>query len=348
MNVGNLKLVTLIILIILVILIITLLIIRTKKKSPLSEAFQESPPLSIHFLNSEEAQQIVRTNHPSYFQKMKPMELVARNVLKSEKDYQESNIVSITQDFYCSQILEYNDLEKRCIQKLVKNTLQQNPYPQLLKYFINWTFIKVSSSFEDGLPHTIDKYIVIPENFISEIVHIVQNNNMGEAIKIYGSTLSHEQIHVLQRQYPDIFNTLYTQFWTYKRVPEIKINPLIDKHVGNYQRLNPDGLENNYIFKIKSHFYLVVYVKLNNYELENVTKYGLLINDINWKVITNKKLTDFSSYLNYFGNIGNNYHPNELVATLLSENIMLPNHYNKHKAQNCMAVKKLRAWVDSL
>ena len=333
MNKQSLRLLSLIVLTIIIILIILRVIVDKKLSIKLLESFQINSNLNIQFMEISEAQSIIRSYHRPYFKKMKPMELVARNVLNDEKEFSNNEIVTKTENFYCSHILEFSSLEKKYISELILKTMNRSSYKQLNKYFVDWKLIKVDSLFEDGLPHTIDKYIVIPDNFVTELINLMKKNKIEEAIKNYGSTLTHEQIHVLQRIYPRLFNQLYTKYWRYKLFPEQKLNLLIDHHVGNKQRLNPDGLNNNYMFKLKDNSYMIVYVKLNSYELENVTKYGLLVDDINLTKIGNSTLDNYTYYLNYFGNIGNNYHPNELVATLLSEYVMLPGLYKNRKVQ---------------
>ena len=92
----------------------------------------------------------------------------------------------------------------------------------------------------------------------------------------------------------------------------------------------------------------MVYVKLNNNSLEDVSKFGLIINSQNFKVIETSLLKNYSKYLTYFGNIGNNYHPNELVATLLSEYIMLSKYYGNSRVQKCSAIFQLKKWIETL
>ena len=91
-----------------------------------------------------------------------------------------------------------------------------------------------------------------------------------------------------------------------------------------------------------------MYVKLNDVHLENVTKYGLAIESSNLRVRKNKVLNHYSDYLNYFGGIGNNYHPNELIATLLSEYIMLPEYFKNQKVQNCQAITEIKRWIRTI
>lgn len=333
----------------LILLTITIIWVTLKLHTQVKlESFDDSPNINVNFIKESQAKSIIKKNHQFYFRKLQPMELVARNVLKKESDYHQPNIISTIEDFYCSQILEFSDEEEILIRELIIETISKCPYKQLIKYFRNWNIIKVTNLFEDGLPHTIDKYIIIPENFVQGVINLISKSHHMEAIFSYGSTLSHEQIHVLQRIHPNIFSNLYTQFWNYTYISEGKMSPIIDNYVDKYQRLNPDGLNNNYWFQLEKHRLLMVYVKLNNYSLEDVSKFGLVINSHSLKVIEASPLKNYSKYLSYFGNIGNNYHPNELVATLLSEYIMLSDYYGNSKVQECPAILQIKKWIKTL
>ena len=347
MRLNNLRLVSLCLLIGIIIWI--WMKIKGSSRMLLSvESFEIESKFMINFMSLEKAQEIIRTHHRSYFKKMKPMELVARNVISEESEYYHCDVVSKIENFYCSHIQEFSWLEKKFLKDLIIQTVKKSPHKQLTKYFIDWNLIKVDNDFEDGLPHTIDKYIVISEDFVSDIQKLIESNQKQEAIINYGSTLTHEQVHVLQRVHASIFDRLYVKYWRYTSFSEKSINTLIEQYVGPYQRLNPDGLNNNYLFKLSNNQYLIVYVKLNDVHLENVTKYGLAIESSNLRVRKNKVLNHYSDYLNYFGGIGNNYHPNELIATLLSEYIMLPEYFKNQKVQNCQAITEIKRWIRTI
>lgn len=347
MRLVNLRLVSLCLLIGIIIWI-WININRTSKGSLAIESFEVESKFKINFMSIQKAQEIIRRHHSSYFKRMKPMEIVARNVISNESEFYQPDIVSKIEHFYCSHILEFSSFEQKLLKELIIQTVKKSPNKQLTKYFLDWNLIKVDNYFEDGLPHTIDKYIVIPEDFVLDIQKLFESNQIKEAIINYGSTLTHEQVHVLQRVQSPIFDKLYVHHWRYTSFPEDPINILIDQYVGPYQRLNPDGLNNNYLFKLSNNQYLIVYVKLNDTHLENVTKYGLAIESSNLRVKSNKVLNQYPDYINYFGGIGNNYHPNELIATLLSEYIMLPEYFKNQRVHNCQAVREIKKWIHTL
>ncbi len=347
MRLVNLRLVSLCLLIGIIIWI-WININKPSGKSLSIESFEVESKFKINFMSIPKAQEIIRRHHSSYFKRMKPMEIVARNVISDESEFYQSDIVSKIEHFYCSHILEFSSLEQKLLKELIIQTVKKSPNKQLSKYFLDWNLIKVDNYFEDGLPHTINEYIVIPEDFVLDIQKLFESNQIKDAIINYGSTLTHEQVHVLQRVHPSIFDRLYVHYWRYTSFPEEPINLLINHYVGPYQRLNPDGLNNNYLFKLTNNQYLIVYVKLKDEHLENVTKYGLTIKRPGFRIQSNKFLNEYSDYINYFGGIGNNYHPNELIASLLSEYIMLPEYYKNQRVHNCQALMEVKRWIKTL
>ena len=85
---------------------------------------------------------------------------------------------------------------------------------------------------------------------VSEVINLISQGKHQEAIISYGSTLSHEQIHVLQRSHPEIFSNLYTQSFshhlryknqailvTYKTINED--NPLLDCRLSGLNEYSP-------------------------------------------------------------------------------------------------------------
>ena len=129
---------------------------------------------------------------------------------------------------------------------------------------------------------------------------------------------------------------LYLQYWNFG----YESKNYIDQYVGDHQRLNPDGLNKYWYFKISSNHHLYPYVKLKSTSLEKITKYGLLVS--NQKVIKNDILKNYQSYQQFFCYISNNYDPNELSASLISEYLL--NQYFHHKPQ-CPSIEVLKKWM---
>lgn len=91
---------------------------------------------------------------------------------------------------------------------------------------IPWTLVKVSSTIENGYPHTLGSYIMLPDGFC----------NAGSVLNQM-QTLMHEKIHVYQRLFPFETSILIVNFWHYNVVnvrhhfKRIRGNPDVDEFV---------------------------------------------------------------------------------------------------------------------
>jgi hypothetical protein len=71
---------------------------------------------------------------------------------------------------------------------------------------IQYTLAFCKDSCENGLPHTSDaNTIMIPESYSKQ--YLV-------------TTIQHEKIHLLQRRYPELWETWYTNLWSYRLAEE--------------------------------------------------------------------------------------------------------------------------------
>jgi len=123
---------------------------------------------------------------------------------------------------------------------------------------IPWNIIKIiGNQYEYGLPHTRNKYIIIPKNII--------NNNLY-------TTLIHEKLHIYQRLYPkDIYIYLkennYTKHLLIKNNIKSRSNPDLDEW------LYKDNLNNiykcEYISDNPENILQVKYEPINNSHYEH-------------------------------------------------------------------------------
>lgn len=313
--------------------------------------------MSYSFLNKKQSCDVFIKHHTNYFNELQKYESVARNCINNIDEYEPQTIKSKCQTFYCNNTLDFTNDEQEQLQyvielleqHIIKNTRQGTlgiiDSFNLRKHFGNWNFIKVSNSIENELPHTIDKYIVLSVSFLEQMNDLIANNNKIQLLKNTGATIIHEQVHVLQRMNPKIFELLYSKYWNFKKLYNIPIF----KFVKEKQRLNPDGMELNWGFQIALETYLIPIVLLTNVNedtgenasIEKFEKYGLVIND--GKVIKRDKLNNFGNYINYFCGNNNNYHPNELSASLVSEYLL--NDYFEYNVK-CPAIKNMVHWFN--
>lgn len=327
-----------IILVILIILLIFQLFIIYRSPKEFFEI--ESP--NIIFLNKNLSCIYFKKYHTQYFSKFQPKESVARNCIQNENEFNSNTIIEKCKLFYCLNTLDFSNNEKKNIRYIISLIKKRIP-TTFFNYIKGIKFIKVSKNIESELPHTIHDSIVLPQLFLNQIKTYIKKKNIYELNKYIACTIVHEYIHILQRFNYKLFKILYSQFW-----PFIKVRSnILNKYLNNSQRLNPDGIDQNWAFKLNSNELVLPYVNLKNKNLEFVDKFGLKlkIQNKNYIILDNKKLNYYDEFINYFCGINNNYHPNELSASLISEYFF--NDYYKHNL-NCQAYIQLKKWFHTV
>lgn len=155
----------------------------------------------------------------AFFDRLTSFDLVAR----------QSHSTAHYKKKYSSSIIDFNPEEKVQLEDFVnKADIMTKRYKKVQQ--IPWKFVKLSPGIEQDYPHTLQKYIMLPYNFIS---------NTSIPLKEKVKTLIHEKIHVFQRTYPTETRLLIRQYWGFRPVC-ISPQQLAQK------RTNPDTDENIY------------------------------------------------------------------------------------------------------
>lgn len=108
-----------------------------------------------------------------------------------------------------------------------------------------WNFLKVGGDLDGEFPHTRGKHIVLPGHVCRWLVGQARGASKPPLNSI--ELLLHEQLHVLQRAQPELFDSLYTGQWGFIRAKSIKTCPWIVQH----QLLNPDAIDCPWVFPIR-------------------------------------------------------------------------------------------------
>jgi hypothetical protein len=274
--------------------------------------------------------QIIKKFHTNYFLKMEKKESKIRGCYKLK-----------CPNYYCKNILSFSKMEKKSmlwllsiVKKFIDKTIPSwKNYP--------WNFIKVSKKIEGGMPHTINLLIVIPESISSSISFLYKKKKFTELIEEYGLIFIHEYIHVIQKLNPNIFNNLYQNYWRYS-YKKVNIPPLLLEK----QRINPDGLDTNWVFnkKDKSQIAHHVVLKKNTNQLDHIDIVTLNVKQDD----TLNKVKSDNEFKSFFCNNSQNYHPHENSASLISEYILFKNGYNINFNNNCKAIKQMEKWILSI
>ena len=231
--------------------------------------------------------------------------------------------------------MEFNENEKDIL-----NNFLEDFFSKLTKYnyiFNNLKLIKVTNKIENGMPHTRNIAIILPENLIT-------NNYEMSFINL----ISHEQFHVFQRYNQNLINNLYTNYWNMKYIKNIP------QEILDLNRTNPDALPNiHWLFPLNNNKYILpmcLYKRNSNNIRETNNIYFTLEKDYKFLDLENeiqnpKLLRDNDEFRSFFGNeVSNNYHPNELSASLFE--ILIEKHILKQELPKIPALLKLEEFLN--
>jgi hypothetical protein len=207
---------------------------------------QPSRP-EIRFLDAKQAAgAVVSEEHGPYFSLMQTLEMSAKtgraitgDNLQQQRDECRRRYGEATLDFSPDEIAEITWV----INEL--HAYLESEYSKIAE--LDWSLIKLDSSIEGGMAHTRGPHIVLPSTLLQAATSRAQRSR-AERLSVLGMWLLHEQIHVAQRVYPEIFEQLYTDVWGFRRVDFGAPHPWLVKH----QLINPDAVESAWIYPMVS------------------------------------------------------------------------------------------------
>jgi hypothetical protein len=180
---------------------------------------------------------------PAYFDHLQPMEMET----KTGRAIEAGTIAEKRAECrrrYQAAVKEFTADEQTALRDAAAHVdeLVRKDYPRFAD--TPWNFLKVASNLEGGMPHTRGKHIIFAEHICRGIA---AQSRTGRERSI-GTTelLLHEQMHVVQRANPELFDSLYTKQWGFIRAKSIKTCPWIVEH----QLVNPDAVDCSWVFPI--------------------------------------------------------------------------------------------------
>lgn len=214
---------------------------------PVASAPPEQAGPRIIFLDAEQAGlMLVDEENGPYFSLMQPLEMSAKTGraitganLEEQRAECRRRYREATLEFSADEIAEVT---------WVINELQaylKHRYAKIAA--LDWNLLKLDSSIEGGMAHTRGPAIVLPSELLRAAV---SRNDAGRAerLSLLGLWLLHEQLHVVQRLYPELFEQLYTEQWGFRRVDFGEPNPWLVKH----QLINPDAIDDHWIYPVRA------------------------------------------------------------------------------------------------
>ena len=248
--------------------------------------------------------------------------------------------------FYCERLEDFTKYEKLLLNWAYDNIYKMTP-ENLRFLYKNMTFGKYTNSVENGFPHTHKNVIFLTDGFISNLIPYYNKNMVNEMIENIGVIIIHECVHIWQRKEKEIFYKLYVYYWNFIKVDKIHNNIL--KH---RIRFNPDGPDTNWVYKTGTNYIIPLSIyKENGTNIGNVDCVGVFLdkNGISFSMphkddIKIKNLNDIDGFNKLFKNVhGNNYHPHELSAELISIFYLQQMNISHNKFNN-KALDKLGIW----
>ena len=211
------------ILICIILIIVGILLILNRKNN--IENFSESK-IKINYLSAKKAAKVF-LNSEKFPQadKFRSNEIYARTTYYGSS----SNIKrmrEIAKKIYSKNTINFTEADKFKINNVLNSLKKRimnfnNKNNTNFPVMKTWNLIKISSDIDWGFPYTIDNYIVISDDFITNV-----------SKKQMLSTLFHEQFHIYQRKYPIIFKKLYSK-WNFQYIKNFKLPSKIDDNIPN-------------------------------------------------------------------------------------------------------------------
>jgi hypothetical protein len=132
--------------------------------------------------------------------------------------------------------LDFAEDERRALtwfaQKI--NTLLVDDFPLFAHQ--PWRFVKVKDAHCGGLMYTRTDCIILNQSMVTRLCQARKESDETRALQGGALLLVHEQVHILQRFYPDRFSPLYEEVWGFMR-GRVAPNRWLTRH----QVTNPDA-----------------------------------------------------------------------------------------------------------
>ncbi|HXX94989.1 MAG TPA: hypothetical protein VEN81_15290 [Planctomycetota bacterium] len=209
-------------------------------------AVQDAPASGIRFLDTREAARgIADDSGDPYFSLLQPLEMIA----KTGAPLTQTGLAAQREECrqrYRDSVREFTADEKAALGAAageIREALKK-AYPIFAE--TPWSFLKTDGSIEGGLPHTRGPHIVFSDRTIRQFA-LLRGRGVNPAKTGLGQLLIHEQCHVVQRARPRLFEDLFTRVWGFIRAEGLPGGPWQDK----VQIVNPDGPDVGWVFVAK-------------------------------------------------------------------------------------------------
>jgi hypothetical protein len=230
---------------------------------------------------------------------------------------------------YASEVLEFTPDERAAVEGVVIRLTPSLRQKAPLFARTGWSFLKVSSSVEGGLPHTRGAHIVLSPEVLVPFVVLYKRGRLAELDSFAANLMVHEQSHVVQRQNPALFATLNTEVLGFRRIDPAPLTAwLLERGV-----VNPDAPDCGWAYPVgegSSRRWIMPYLLLREGERPRMPQDFLLagLDLVNanggWSIVERngkpqvEPLAGIAEYNRAFPDPSQAYHPNEISADILA------------------------------
>ena len=193
-----------------------------------------------------------------------------------------------------------------------------------------FSFVKTGTSVEAGIPHTRGASIVLAPTELNAMLRMYRWGWTSILDQMAGPLLVHEQVHVLQRAYPERFFSLYTSLLGFRRLDTLPDHPWLVAH----RVVNPDATDLRWAYGfvdngkqrwIRSDLMLRVLEEPDMVDDTRTVGIDLIEKDGVFSVAVDEKglpqmqdLKRIKDYQARFPSPTNSYHPQEICADLIA------------------------------
>ncbi|WP_374362344.1 hypothetical protein [Pseudoduganella danionis] len=299
---------------------------------PLTRASAEAPAqtLSIRFLTIQDGKKVL-TEGPekSYFDTLQLGELRAKSRLALQASAPEQ-ARALARAKFADDVQAYSAEEQAMLREVLARLAPRIQRDAPLLARTPFCFIKTGTNVEAGIPHTRGACIVLAPTELDGMLRMYRWGWTTILDQMAAPLLIHEQVHVLQRAYPERFVSLYTEMLGFRHLDTLPDHPWLIEH----RMSNPDAPDLRWIYKlntagkeqwIRADLMLRELVRPNMADDTRPVAIELIERNGTFMVAQDGKgqprmrdLNSVSEYKDLFPNRTENYHPNEISADLIA------------------------------
>jgi len=286
----------------------------------------------VRFLSRTEAAAALTSGEElRYYAKLQLAEMRAKTGLELDGLSLEAARAAARQA-YGAATRDFTDDERAALQEAVDSMQPTLVAKAPLYARTPWCFIKVSANIEGGLPHTRGQCIVLADDVLQSLIAGHAKSKFNHPSGVWGLLL-HEQSHILQRDHPALFASLYTGVFGFRKATVAPPQWLLERRV-----VNPDAPAVEWIYPLgegAARHWILPDIELSVLEhprmpqdfkavalgVHELPNHRWVMDDANLPA----KQTDLESlapYVDAFPVKGEAFHPNEIAAEMMAEIIV--------------------------